>query len=142
MFPGRPSISWPGSQRRTRCTWYVRLFAGEDGASHIEEGEAELEQHDFAPPAAPLSVGVLGEATGSFLIVAGPGGWHGDVPHPTLRRQVFCVLVGRFRITVSSGASREFGPGDLMLLEDTWGEGHMTQFLSDHVVVAATALAS
>jgi hypothetical protein len=121
---------------------YVRLFASDDGASHIEDLETELEQRDFAPPAAPLSVGVLGEATGSFLLVAGPGGWHGDVPHPTPRRQVFCVLAGRFRITVSGGASREFDPGDLLLLEDTWGEGHMTQFLSDRVVVAATALAS
>jgi hypothetical protein len=121
---------------------HVRLFAGDDGRSHLEELEVELEQRDFAPPAAPLSVGALGDAAGSFLPVAGPAGWHGDVPHPTPRRQVFCVLAGRFRITVSGGASREFGPGDLLLLEDTWGEGHMTQFLTDRVVVAATGLES
>jgi uncharacterized cupin superfamily protein len=55
---------------------------------------------------------------------------------------VFCVLEGRFRVTVGDGASREFVPGDLLLLEDTWGEGHVTHFLSGRVMVAATALAS
>jgi uncharacterized cupin superfamily protein len=49
---------------------------------------------------------------------------------------------GRFRITVGDGSSREFGPGDLLLLEDTWGDGHITEFLSERVMVAATALAS
>jgi len=49
----------------------------------------QLEERDFAPPAAPLSVGALGEATGSFLLVAGPRGWRGDAPHPTPRRQIF-----------------------------------------------------
>jgi len=121
---------------------YVRLFTGEDGRSHFEDLDAPLEERDFAPPAAPLSVGALGEATGSFLLVGGPGGWRGDVPHPTPRRQVFCVLEGRVRVTVGNGASREFVPGDQLLLEDTWGEGHVTHFLSDRVMVAATTLAS
>jgi hypothetical protein len=121
---------------------YVRMFAAGDGASHFEDVEVELEARDFAPPAAPLFAAALGEATGSFLIVAGPGDWRGDVPHPAPRRQVFCVLEGRVRVTVSGGVSREFGPGDLLLLEDTWGRGHSTRFLSDRVVVAATALES
>jgi hypothetical protein len=121
---------------------YVRLVTGEDGASRFEDVEVKLEAREFAPPSAPLFVGALGDATGSCLIVGGPSGWRGDVPHPTPRRQVFCVLVGRFTITVSGGTSREFGPGGLLLLEDTWGEGHATCFLSDRVVVAATPLAS
>ena len=121
---------------------YVRLFAGDDGVSHFEELASQLDERDFAPPAPPLSVGGLGEATGSLLLVAGSRGWGGDVPHPTPRRQVFCVLEGRFRITVGDGAAREFGAGELLLLEDTWGQGHLTQFLSDRVVVASTALAS
>ena len=121
---------------------YVRLFTDNDGTSHFEELAASLEEQDFAPPAAPLLVGALGQATGSFLVVGGSGGWHGDVPHPTPRRQVFCVLEGRVEITVGDGASREFAPGDLLLLEDTWGEGHVTRFLTDRVVVCASALTS
>jgi len=121
---------------------YVRLFTGDDGRSHFEELEVPLEERDFAPPAAPLSVGALGEATGSFLLVAGPQRWRGDAPHPTPRRQISCVVEGHVRVTVGEGDSREFFPGDLLLLEDTWGEGHATEFLSERVVVAATALIS
>lgn len=119
---------------------YVRLFTADDGTSRLEDVRTRLEPRDFAPPAAPLCVTTLGEAIGPFLLVAGPGGWRGDVPHPTPRRQFFCVLVGRFRITVSGGITRDFAPGELLLLEDTWGEGHMTRFLTDRVVVTATAL--
>jgi hypothetical protein len=121
---------------------YVRLFAADDGVAHFEELEVPLEERDFAPPAAPLLVGGLGQATGSLLLVGGPRGWGSGRPHPTPRRQVFCVVEGRFRITVGDGSSREFGPGDLLLLEDTWGDGHITEFLSERVMVAATALAS
>jgi mannose-6-phosphate isomerase-like protein (cupin superfamily) len=119
---------------------YVKTFTGETGASHFEELEVALEATDFAPPADPVLVAALGQATGSLLLVGGPRDWRGDVPHPTPRRQVFCILEGRFRVTVSAGVSREFGPGDLLLLEDTWGQGHTTQFLSERVVVAAIAL--
>jgi hypothetical protein len=66
---------------------------------------------------------------------------HGPV---AILRQVEAgaVLEGRVRITVGDGASREFAPGDLLLLEDTWGEGHVTRFLTDRVVVCASALTS
>jgi hypothetical protein len=119
---------------------YVRLSTADDGRSRLEDVRTTLEQRDFAPPAAPLCVTTLGEATGTLLLVAGSKGWRGDVPHPAPRRQFFCVLVGRFSITVSGGITRGFAPGDLLLLEDTWGEGHMTRFLTDRVIVMATAL--
>ena len=119
---------------------YVRLFSADDGTSRLEDIGTRLESRDFAPPAAPLWVTTLGDATGPLLLVAGPGGWRGDVPHPTPRRQFFCRLVGRFRITVSGGIARNFAPGELLLLEDTWGDGHTTRFLTDRVVVTATAL--
>ncbi|MGZ6589701.1 MAG: cupin domain-containing protein, partial [Solirubrobacteraceae bacterium] len=72
----------------------------------------------------------------------GSAGWGGDtVAHPTPRRQFFCTLAGRFALTTSDGETRAFGPGSLLLLEDTRGEGHLTKFLDASVVVAAIALA-
>ena len=120
---------------------YVRLFADDDGASHFEDVELRLEPRDFAPPAPPLLVAALGEANGPVVLIGGAQGWGGEVPHSTPRRQTFSVLVGRFMITASKGVTREFVPGDLLVLEDTWGEGHSTRFLTDRVVVAATGLA-
>ena len=89
---------------------YVRLFTVDDGTSRLEDVRTRLEPRDFAAPAAALFVTALGEATGRLLLIAGARGWRGDVAHPTPRRQLFCVLVGRFRITVSGGIARDFAP--------------------------------
>jgi hypothetical protein len=60
---------------------YLRLGSDESGESHFEEVELKLELTDFAPPADPLHVGVLGEAT-SIVVIAGDESWAGDEPHP------------------------------------------------------------
>jgi hypothetical protein len=41
------------------------------------------------------------------------------------------LLRGRGSITVSSGEVREFGPGDVFLVEDTTGEGHLSTPLTE-----------
>ncbi len=62
--------------------------------------------------------------------VGAPVGWSGEAPHPTPQRQVFCVLQGEFEVKASDGAVRTFAPGSVLLLEDTWGNGHVTRILS------------
>jgi hypothetical protein len=91
---------------------YVRLFRDLDQALH-------------APPAPPLDMASLGAASGVALI-GGDSDWGGDVPHPAPVRQFLVVLVGRAEITASDGSSRQFDPGDLVLIEDTSGKGHST----------------
>ncbi len=118
---------------------YVRLFSDEKGESHFEDLEAVMEPVEFAPPAPPLNVASFGAASG-LALVGGCADWGGDAPHPSPARQVMCVLVSRFEVTASDGTSREFSPGNVLLLEDTSGKGHMTRFLSDEVVVAAAKL--
>ena len=107
---------------------YVRLYADEQGESHFEEVEVTLALADFAPPAPPLAVGPLFAATRAFLL-GGPADWGGDIPHPTPRRQLFCVLVGEYQVTASDGEMRRFEPGSLLLLEDTTGKGHTTRIV-------------
>jgi hypothetical protein len=46
--------------------------------------------------------------------------------HRAPRRQLVIPLRGRFRVEASDGSSREFGPGDVVLAEDTVGAGHRT----------------
>ena len=45
------------------------------------------------------------------------------------QRQFAINLTGELEVEVSDGARRRLGPGDLVLLEDTHGKGHVTRLL-------------
>ena len=47
------------------------------------------------------------------------------------------VVAGRLGATVSDGSRREFGMGEVLLLEDTHGKGHSTEILGDEDGVVA-----
>ncbi len=110
---------------------YVRLFADEQGESHFEDFSVDLLPVDFAPPAGPLNIAAFTNASRSLWVGASVG-WAGDVPHPAPQRQVFCILIGNWETTASDGEVRLFKPGDVVLLEDTWGKGHSTRLTTDH----------
>ncbi len=48
-------------------------------------------------------------------------------PHPALRRRLVLVTEGAVEITVSTGESRVFRPGDVLSIGDTWGKGHASR---------------
>jgi len=56
--------------------------------------------------------------------------WMGD-SHPSPRRQLYVTLTGELKVTVSSGETRHFRPGSVVLLEDTEGKGHVTSVVGD-----------
>jgi quercetin dioxygenase-like cupin family protein len=97
-----------------RC---VRLWTGEDGNSHFEEGSIDLEpgaRGDWlsAKPAA---------ASVSFQETA-PGGafaWHRA---PV--RQLVITLSGTLDFQTREGEHFMLHPGDILLAEDTCGSGH------------------
>ena len=107
---------------------YVRMYNDAEGESHFEDLTVGLEERDFAPPAAPAYVAPFLETSGTLFFGVHPG-WAGEAPHPTPQRQLFSILRGTVEVTVSDGERRRFGPGDLVLLDDTEGKGH-----SSHVV--------
>lgn len=111
-------------------TTVSRLWTDDDGESHFADVEVDLEPIDFAPPAAPLDFAMLGNAD-TVGLVSGEPSWRGDVPHPAPRRQLMCVISGEFTTTASDGESRAFGPGSILLLEDTHGKGHSSVISSD-----------
>ena len=109
---------------------YVRIYADEDGESHFEDVNDELQPMDFAPPAAPLNVAPISAAE-QCLWVGGSPGWRGDIPHPSPSRQILCIMQGAVEITVSDGSSRSFPTGSVLLAEDTHGKGHSSRITSD-----------
>ena len=118
---------------------YIRIYCDDEGRSHFERLAATMEPTDFAPPAASLNVARLGDAS-AVALIGGGSNWAGDRLHPTPARQFMFVLAGRGEITTSDGEAFEFEPGSALLLEDTWGRGHASRFLTDEVVIAAVRL--
>jgi hypothetical protein len=118
---------------------YVRVFNDDAGESHFDDLEATMELTDFAPPAPPLNLAPLGQAE-AVALVGGDADWGDEVRHPSPVRQLMCVLVGRAEITTSDGESRQFGPGDAALVEDTAGKGHSSRFLDDGFVAVTIRL--
>jgi len=114
---------------------YVRLFADGDGESHFSEEEMELKSINFAPPSPPVELSSFTPAI-HFALLHTPPGWFGDW-HPTPYRQFFFFLGGEVVVQASDGDVRRFGPGSVVLVEDTKGRGHTTRVTSDHPWIAA-----
>jgi quercetin dioxygenase-like cupin family protein len=108
---------------------YTRLCADSTGASHfVDEGMA-FTLVDFAPPAPPISLSEAFDAS-AVALMSSPSGWYGGW-HPAPRRQFVFVLVGELEVEVSDGEVRTFGPGSVVLVEDTTGRGHVSRIVGE-----------
>jgi hypothetical protein len=110
---------------------YLRLYCTPDGNSHFQSVTGELQKTNFAPPAAPVSIGGNVPASTAFFGIFGAGWGTHDLEsrlyHPTPAVQFVIILEGDFSITASVGETRRFRPGDVLRLEDTAPcKGHIT----------------
>ena len=119
---------------------YVRLFSDAGGESHFQDIAVSPDRELSVPPAPPLRMRALGPAVTAAL-VGGDSGWHGEVAHPAPFPMLQSYLVGTVEVTASDGESRRFGPGSLVLVEDTDGRGHSTRILDEDVIMLVTQLA-
>jgi quercetin dioxygenase-like cupin family protein len=104
-----------------RC---IRLWTGDDGNSHVEEGTIDL-----APGAhGDLLSGHLSVVAASFQLTQ-PGGaleWH-DAPV----RQLVVTLSGTLDFVTRGGEHFTLAPGDILLAEDTAGSGHSWKLIDE-----------
>lgn len=112
---------------------YHRIYSDSEGESHFGETDLELVEAEYAPPAPPLHVSEPVTAERALFFRA-PQGWIGDF-HPSPRRQLYVGLAGELEVTASSGETRHFEPGSVLLLEDTEGRGHVTRVVGDSDVL-------
>jgi quercetin dioxygenase-like cupin family protein len=104
-----------------RC---VRIWTGEDGDSHFEEGAI-----DFADRArGDLLSGKTGTVSVSFQETEAGGtfAWH-DAPI----RQFVITLSGTLDFQTRGGKHFAIRPGDILLAEDTTGSGHSWRLTDD-----------
>ena len=114
---------------------YTRVYADDGGESHFEDVTVEFQDVDYAPPAPPLGLSEYMEASQSGFLRIAPG-WGGEIWHPSPVRQLMVFVEGQTAVTASDGSRREFGLGDVLLLEDDHGKGHSSQIIGDKEVVA------
>ena len=106
---------------------YTRLYSDDHGDSHFEDIESDLKLTQYAPPAPPLYLSSFTPAT-QFGFMNAPAGWASEW-HPTPARNIFFVLTGEWEVVASDGESRRFGPGSVLLVEDTSGKGHSSRVI-------------
>jgi hypothetical protein len=102
----------------------VRIFTGADGRSHFEDLTVALE--DFGMRG---QISALWPGRGVQFRTAPPN-YFLDF-HTAPRRQLVVNLTGSVEIEVGDGSRRTFGPGSILLAEDTTGEGHISRSVDD-----------
>ena len=97
----------------------VRIYTGDDNQSHFE---------DLEIPLAPSNYGELSEMVEAEGVIFRETPVGGSLDYHTApRRQFVITLGGMAEVECGDGSRRRFGPGDIMLADDTTGRGHITR---------------
>ena len=96
-----------------------RIYTGDDQESHFERLEIPLN---------PTRYGGLSDLVPSEGVIfrETPVGGLLDF-HPAPRRQFVITIAGEVEVECGDGTKRRFGAGDIMLADDTTGQGHITR---------------
>src|SRR5690242_18967791 len=98
---------------------YVDIYS----ETHFRDIEVEwVEERNFSKLSARLpATGIIFRETAADYDLD----WH-----PAPRRQYIINLDGGVKITASDGESRTIGAGEVLLVEDTSGKGHLSKSVS------------
>jgi hypothetical protein len=98
----------------------VRVFTGDDKASHFEELDIPLDSSaygQFFSEPVPVQSVIFRETPAGGLL---------DF-HPAPRRQFVITLEGVVEIECGDGAKLRLGAGDILLADDLTGQGHISR---------------
>lgn len=98
------------------------LYVDDKGETHFRDIEVEWSEQT---PSGRLSKRL--PATGIIFRQVQPSydlDWH-----PAPRRQYIINLDAGVQLTASDGETRRIGAGEVFLVEDTWGKGHLSKAL-------------
>ena len=96
------------------------LYTDEDGESHFRDIEIEWEEErNFSKysKTMPANGIIFRETSGDYDL-----DWH-----PAPRRQYIVNLDAGAKLTASDGETRVIGAGEIILVEDIDGKGHLSQ---------------
>lgn len=121
---------------------YTRIFSTPDGGSRLEDVDVAMAEVVPGKNLPPMLLSTPARVTDIAFVAHTPGAERAWGAHPAPRSQFVILLAGRLRVETTDGATRDFGPGDVVLADDTEGQGHRTIPLTDDFCFAVIPLAS
>jgi hypothetical protein len=104
----------------------VRIYDGDDGQSHVETLSFEFTERE--------GTRTVSQAAESLAFYRRDEGSFTDFHRPP-RRQYMFYLTARVELGLGDGTSVVMEPGDVLLAEDTTGQGHSSRVLSPGMCV-------
>jgi len=98
----------------------TRVYTGPDSQSHFEDVDIQLKDGGMVG-----QVSELIHATG--VIFRHTSGNYDLDFHNAPRRQYVVMLAGEVEIEIGDGTKRILGTGEILLAEDTTGQGHISR---------------
>jgi hypothetical protein len=115
----RPSTSVVQAPGRTPVK-VTRIYTGPDGKTKVEELELPLKPREGGSElsgSTPVTSLQFRRTSPAYSL-----DWH-----PAPRRQLVVTLAGESEIEIEGGRTLRFGPGHILLAEDTTGQGHISR---------------
>jgi hypothetical protein len=114
---------------------YAVIYSDSDGRTHFREEFFPWQKTQSSDPKTLVMQTPFVDAQKlGFLTI--PRGYSSEW-HPAPGKRFVIFLSGLAELEVGSGERRKVGPGDVVLVTDVQGRGHITRVLSKQDVVAA-----
>lgn len=107
---------------------YTHLYTGTDGKSHFKDASISMKQ---SPITGRDTSELMPTTFALFMESTELQGYH-----VASRRQFLIFLDGEMDITVGDGTIHHFKAGDIMLADDTTGQGHISRVVGNNPVKA------
>lgn len=136
-----PRIAYPqnavcteplGEDHNSSLLKYTRLGVGITGDSFFVD---ETKAMNVWPSKRAMTS--FDETSSGIRFFRAKAGWQMPELHHAPKRQYVLVLKGVLEITTSTGVVRQFHPGSILLVEDTYGNGHRTRNAGEGDLVLA-----
>jgi len=116
---------------------YTHLYVDGNGDSRFEDAQLPLSADGSGPGVAELVSSDQRVEGLRFLTL--PSGWFQE-QRPAHNRRWLLVLSGVMDVEASDGEVRRFGPGSVLLVEDTTGLGHRGRVVGGPAEIAIAPL--
>ena len=118
----------------------IRVYSRSDGTTAIEEIQHVVVSYGAGPRVSEPATSVSFVRGDTESVVRDAYGLTGEGPtfHNAPARVYVFVLSGSLELEVASGDKRTLGPGEVALLEDMTGEGHISRGMAELGTVMLT----